>query len=152
MYLPRNYPVAEIGIALWSMVPEHVQEGDILEVRQPDLGIGLKEAKQCLWLLVDGMEQFEYGELKEGLYEPFDATGAYDPPGDYTRFDRNRYCVPLARLQTVFPSLDLNRARDDADAYQPFYTLDTDNNLWLTGLTPLAIEGLVFDKVNGVYL
>jgi hypothetical protein len=152
MYLPRDYPIAEMALAVYSMAPEHVQEGDIMAARAPDIGIGLKEAKRYLWLLIDGLELFEFGALSAAVYEPFDPTGAYDPHSAYTKFDRARYCVPLERLQTVFPSLDLNRARDEADAYQPFYTIDTDNNLWLTDLTPLPIEGLVFDKVNGVYI
>lgn len=151
-FSPREYPTVEISIALWNMAPERIQEGDICAWRRPQLGIGLKEAKQWLWLLIDGLEFNEYPELTMAIYEPFDPTGDYTPLSDYTRYEKRRYNIPLARLQTVYPALDLNRCRDLNDAYQPFYTLDTDNNLWLTDTTPFQATGLIFDNINGVYM
>ena len=120
--------------------------------RRPMVGIGLKEAKTFLWLLVDGLAAWELPELTHVLMEPLDPTRLYEPPENYTRYDKRRFSIPLERLQTIYPSLDLNRARDENDAYQPFYTLDTDNNLWLTSQPPLQATGLVFDKAYGVYL
>jgi len=151
-FMPRDYPVIEMAIALWSMVPERPQEGDIMATRKPGIGIGLKEANLFLWLLVEGLEAWEFGQLKISNYEPLDPTGQYDPASAYTRYDKHRYCIPMTRLQTVFPSLDLVKVRDPVQAYQPFYTLDTDNNLWLTDRAPFTHEGLIFDKALGVYL
>lgn len=152
MFTPRSYPTVEIAIDVENRPPEFKQEGDIATIRPPNIGIGLKEAKNRIWLLVDGLEQLEFSNFHYSVLEPYDATGAYHPHENYTRYDRRRYCVPLDRLQTVFPSLDLNRARDMNDAYQPFFTLDEDNYLWLTDRIPLSVEGLVFDKVIGDYL
>ena len=151
MFEPRSYPVAEIAIGLDNRAQEFTQEGDIVAIRAPGIGIGLAEAKLWLWILIDGFELYKYDELINPVIEPFDATGAYDPPASYTKFDRRRYCVPLARLNQVL-TIDLNRARDTADEYQPFYSLDQDNHLWLTDRTPLAAEGLIFDKVLGDYI
>ena len=151
MITPRSYPTVEIAIDVENRPPEFKQEGDIATVRPPYIGIGLKEAKNRIWLLVDGLEQLEFGDFHYSVLEPYDPTGAYLPKENYTRFDRRRYCVPLARLHQVF-TIDLNRARDMNDAYQPFYTMDEDNYLWLTDRIPLSIEGLIFDKVIGDYL
>lgn len=151
-FTPREYPTVEIVVCAHSEVPERRQEGDILAVRRPDIGIGLAEAKLYLWLLVQGLAANEYDHLDDSIYEPFDPTGEYDPRSAYPLFDKRRYCIPFTRLQAVFPTLDLSKARDTNDPYQPFYTIDEDNNLWLTDRTPLAAEGLVFDKVNGVYI
>ena len=150
-FAPRDYPIMELAIALDSKPQEQIQEGDIAAMRRPDIGIGLAEANLYLWLLVEGYEHYEWRGLTWPIYEPFDPTGEYDGSG-YTRYDKRRYSIPLARLQQVFPALDLVAARDPAQAYQPFYTIDTDNNLWLTDSTPFDIAGLVFDKENGVYL
>ena len=151
IFVPRDYPTMEIAIALWSVLPERVQEGDIVAVRPPGSAIGFKEDKVFLWLLVEGLEANLFEFLTMPVIEPFDATGHYDGP-TYTEFDKRRYCVPMARLKEVYPALDLDKARDPADRYQPFFTLDTDSNFWLTDQPPLTGEGLVFDKVTGVYL
>lgn len=151
-FTPREYPTAEIAIALWSMAPERIQEGDIVTWRRPDIGVGLQEHKLYLWMLVDGFEISELPALKMPVWEPFDPTGEYEPSSAYTRYDKRRYNIPLTRLQTVYPALDLNRCRDPNDGYQPFYTIDTDNHLWLTDTTPFQATGLIFDRVEGVYL
>jgi len=149
-FIPRAYPIAEIAIAVESRVPERIQEGDICGVRKPQVGIGLKEASQFLWLLIEGLEANEYSILNTPVYEPFDPTGQYNDAK--TRFDKKRFCVPLARLLQVAPTINLARIRDTADDYQPFYTLDQDDHLWLTDMGPLSHEGLIFDKVTGAYL
>lgn len=150
-FAPREYPVIEIAIANWSEAPEHIQEGDICGARRPNIGIGLAEAKMWLWLLVDGFESSELKGLTWPVYEPYDPTGEYDGP-TYIKYDKRRFNIPFARLAELYPSIDLNRCRDINDAYQPFYTLDTDNNLWLTDTTPFQASGLIFDNVMGVYL
>lgn len=150
-YAPRDYPAAEIAIALWSLLPERLQEGDITAVRKPQIGIGLKEASRFLWLLVEGPEYIEYAGLKEKVTEPIDPTRLYEDQV-YIKYDKRRYCIPLERLKIVFPALDLARCRDLDDEYQPFYTLDEESHLWLIDSTPLAIEGLIFDKAIGAYL
>jgi len=147
--IPRAYPTREIAIAVFQKAPEHIQEGDLVTVRPPTAGIGMKEAKLWLWILVDGVGSIM---LDAAVYEPYDPTGIYKPRSNYIRYDKRRYCAPLARIKQLYPALDLDRARDPGDAYQPFYTLDEDSNLWLTDHTPYAAEGLVFDKVKGVYI
>jgi len=150
-YVVREYPVMEIAIALWTMVRERVQEGDIVEARRPDIGIGLKEAKSFLWMLVDGEEFWEYMNLKESVYEPYQEDGDYDTSA--TKYDKFRYNIPLSRLEGEIPTLDLDKLRDQNDPYQPFYTIDEDTGLWLTEVhTPFEVKGLIFDKVTGVYL
>jgi len=150
-YKPRSYPTAEVAIALFSGQGERLQEGDITSVRKPQIGIGLKEAKTRLWLLVQGPQYIEYAGLKEKVTEPIDPTRLYEDQA-YIKYDKRRFCIPLARLIQVFPTLDLAKARDLGQAYQPFYTLDTENHLWLTDRIPLDTAGLVFDKALGVYL
>jgi len=150
-FAPRNYPIAEIAICLWSMDGERLQEGDITSVRKPQIGIGLKEASRFLWLLIEGPEYIGYAGLKEKVTEPIDPTRLYEDQA-YIKYDKRRYSIPLDRLKIVFPALDLARCRDLDDKYQPFYTLDDDNKLWLTDRIPLDTAGLVFDKALGVYL
>lgn len=151
-FIPREYPIAEIAIALWELVPERIQEGDLVTWRRPGLGVGGKEHKLFLWLLIEGFEAGDLPMLKTPVWEPFDPTGEYEPASAYTRYDKRRFNIPLTRLKEVYPALDLNRCRDLNDGYQPFYTIDENNHLWLTDSTPFQVTGLIFDRVQGVYL
>jgi len=149
---PRAYPIREVAISLFSKIPEHIQEGDVVAVRPAQVGIGMKEAGLWLWLLIDGLEESQYTPLTDPVYEPFDPTGIYKPRSAYPVFDKRRFCIPLARIKQLIPTFDLDRARDPNDPYQPFYAMDEDNNLWLTDQTPWQAEGLIFDKETGAYI
>ena len=151
-FTPREYPTAEIAIALWNMAPERIQEGDIVAWRRPGPGVGTKEHELFLWMLIDGLEVSELPALTMPIWEPFDPTGEYEPASAYTLYEKRRYNIPLTRLKTIYPALDLDRCRDLNDGYQPFYTIDADNHLWLTDSTPFQATGLIFDRVEGVYL
>jgi hypothetical protein len=143
----------EICLCSSSHVQERFTEGDIVDARRPGPAIGFKEGITRIWLLIQGWEFQVYGNLAQRIGEPFDDSGAYDPMVDtYTMRDKRRYCIPFSRLQSVFPSFDPGQARDLAETYQPFYTLDEDNFFWLTDKSPLPVAGLIFDKANGVYL
>lgn len=150
-FAPRSYPVVEVALACWSAAPEHVQEGDIMARRHPQIGIGMNEAKLFLWLLLEGLTAEQYAAWKFPIYEPYDPLGLYEPKTDYTVYDKRRFNIPFSRLSEVV-SIDLVRARNPLDEYQPFYTIDQSNHLWLTDSIPLQVSGLVWDKVLGVYL
>jgi hypothetical protein len=94
-------------------------------------------------LLVEGLEETELGLLGMTLIDP-------DPDGE--AYDKRRYCITLARLQEVYPALNIARCRDFNDAYQPFLTLDGDDYTFLTEEIPLQANGLIYDKYIGEYL
>ena len=161
----RRYPIMEICVTTRSKAAlasgaERSQEGDIIEVRAPNDGIGLSEARTLLWLRFEGLEDWEYGLLKDLWTEPLmilrdDRVDQYPPV-----FDKRRYCIPLERLKGVAPFFDLARARDGADPYQPFLPIDTDDDdirfqhVYFPGMArpPLRIEGLIYDKARQVFL
>jgi hypothetical protein len=145
----------EIGVAVFGKTDlasghERHQEGDIISARRVTGGIGLKEARDYLWLHVEGLDDEAMFELKVRNADSSDAEA----------YDKRRYCIHFARLKEIFPSFDISRARDRADPYQPFLLIDLDDddvrlqNVFLptTAAGPLRVEGLVYDKVKGMYL
>lgn len=88
-----------------------VQEGDILDVRDPIGGVGVSaaETQWVVWLLMDESEVPAREALKS----------ADDPSNN-----KYRYQLPLAALKSALPALDLDRLRDADDAYQPFVDSD----------------------------
>jgi hypothetical protein len=140
----------EIAIALESVADtdggERKKEGDIIAVRPTGIGIGAKEASRYLWFRIDGLvTRAEYEQLASLLFEP-------DDPESGVRYDKRRYCVPLARLEIIDPSFDIGRARDTEDIYQPYMMVDPETLEYLTVDPPFDVSGLVYDKVVGDYI
>lgn len=77
------------------------QAGDIIDIRDPIGGIGLKEGKDYLWILLDESVIPKLSELRDSL-------------------QRYRFQVPLAAIKNRFPQVDLARLDDPNDWYQPF--------------------------------
>ena len=141
-----NYPVREIAIAVEDCAAhtfatkERKLAGDIIACRRPAYIVGTGEVAVYLWLRVEGLEENEMARLTDMLVE------------GGVRFDKRRYCIPLARLAEVAPGFSVARALDPADKYQPFLTFDTESHLWLTAAPPFDVRGLVFDKQTGAFL
>ena len=137
----KRYPVWEIAVVTQSYAPltsghERVVEGDIVAARFAGSmdGIGVNERTRHLWLRVEGWEEHECW-LTEGV----------------EGYEKRRYQVPLARLKTVCPDLDLAAARDTTAVHQPWLVTDEDTGLFLTIAATLNVQGLVFDTVTGEY-
>lgn len=155
-YTNRKFISKEIAI-LTEEYPDHDTErgcvGDIIVVRHKHGVIGLKEATNLIWLRVDGFEENDYEPL---MYSNLDVS--WDFKGqepDIIRFDKRRFCIPLKRLKQLFPSFDIDRAKDTEDAYQPFITMDFSDSgyyYYLAYEKPLSIYGLVYDKTIQDYL
>lgn len=138
----KSYPVMEIAISCVNSQDHTVGKvrrkmGEIITVRKPHHVIGMKEAKDFLWLRVEGLEKKQWNILRE-----FDS-GLY----------KRRYCIPFHRLKEVYPPLDLNRVYDRSDSYQPFCIPDFENDYrYAVTNKPFRTEGLVLDKVTRKYL
>lgn len=145
----KEYPIMELTLALESYKDlasghERCQEGDIVNVRRPKNGTGLGVPKEYLKILVDGFEKNEFDRLTQPIGSGVDENGDVIAPF----FDKRRYCVPLEKL-----NLDLVRAKDKNDVYQPFLLTDTDEPfLFLEQNTPLNVYGLIFDKLKGQFI
>ena len=161
----ETYPVKEIALYLRSRAPlatgaPRAQEGDIIEVRDPSLGIGLQEAHDVLWLLVEGLKAQEFSFLKEPLTDPLTERRDDKVVQINTLVEKHRYSIPLERLAAVAEFFDIARARDVTDPYQPFLPIDLDDSdvrlhythLPGTAPSPQRFEGLVFDKASGMFL
>lgn len=148
--LDPNYPVKEIAISLFSYAPlssghERVIEGDIVAVRDPDIGVGRKEVEEFLWLRVEGLEESEFDRLTDYVQ---------DSTSDIV-YDKRRYCIPLERLIEADPEFDINLATDDDRIYQPFLLVDYDTDYSFVledGHLPFQVSGLIYDKTIGDYL
>ena len=144
----RSYPDVEIAISTQSYSPlasghERVQEGDIVTVvGKLRKSRGIKAGKRYLWVRIYGEEAALMEALRDHIFD-LDLDGE---PGK--QFDKKRFCVPLQRLKDQFPALDLARARDPDDDYQPFIPFDEDDFRYLEGpeLRPFTVWGLVIDK------
>ena len=144
-----NYPAREIAISLEEATDnpdtERKKVGDIIATRPPSSFIGSKEAKDHLWLRIDGFEENEFAVFRQAVFEP-------DDPESGSRFDKRRYCIPLERLQIVYPAFNQARALDLDDFYQPFLLIDSEDYEIISADPAFDISGLVFDKVIGDYL
>lgn len=137
------YPIFEIAISCEhggthsGGLKERKTVGDIIAIRKPGIGIGLKEMSGYLWLRIEGLEENDMARL----IDPIEG------------FDKRRYCIPFDRLKAIIPSLDINRAKDLNDKYQPFLSVDHDPPYRFIGTTrPLNIHGLIFDKQTGRFI
>jgi hypothetical protein len=159
-YTNRKFPVKEISI--WTInQPDHQNErvipGDICAIRKPHYVIGLKEASELIWLRIEGLEENDFAELRS---PNFDADISEEHTGLLPSempdcFDKRRYFIPLNRIKKIYPALDLNRAKDQNDAYQPFITIDFADSgfyYYLAAIKPFNVHGLIFDKVKGEFI
>lgn len=148
---PRNYDPIEIGIAgrkfTDSIESERICEGDVVEIRKPLSAIGFKEANLFIWILIENLEWFESNKYKDQSYD------VSNPDLEFAqRFDKRRYMIPLQHLKTIVPEFDIDRARNPNDIYQPFRILDLNNFRWIIDNDPIAVEGLIFDKILGKFV
>ncbi len=145
----KKYPIMELTICLephknLASGHERCQEGDIINVRTPKIGTGLGVPKTHLKILVEGLEVSGFDRLKEPIASGMDDNDDIIKP----IFDKRRYCIPLDRL-----NLDLNRARDKNDVYQPYILTDTDEPyVFLDSSKVFSVYGLVFDKLKGRFI
>ena len=146
--LDPNYPVMEIAICLVDYAPlpsghERALVGDIVAVRKPSVGIGVKEAKLYLWLRVEGVEDGEFPKLVNYIM---------DSTSDVI-YDKRRYCISLEKLKENYPYFDIDLALDQDTIYQPFLLLDDDYTFILENdVQPFQVNGLIYDKITGDYL
>ena len=157
----KTYPLIEVAVSTRSYSADgggdRVQEGDIVAARIVTegpgyAGIGLKEAKTFLWVRLEGVEEDNIQYLIDAVSEEHPGRFEELEPSA-TKLDKRRYCIPLSRLQSYFPELDINKACDPNDPYQPFLTIDPEDDKYLTlaPREPLNVEGLIFDKVTRTY-
>lgn len=145
-----NYPTMEIALSMEN-APDNISGaerkklGDIIAIRAPGNACGIQEAKRYLWLRIEGLEENEFAAFIQQVFEPTD-------PETGLAFDKRRYCIPLGRLQTIYPALDQVRARDPDDFYQPFIMVDSEDFSFVAADPPFQVSGLIFDKATGDYL
>ncbi len=147
----RDYVVWEAALSVETLAPtaaghERIQEGDILAIRQESDGIGgvgQKEMLGFVWLRLEGLESTFMAELETGMIDALD---------EAVRWDKRRFCIPLARLAQVFPAFDVVQARDRTRCYQPFLSVDEESGLYTSKVQVLSVFGLVFDKQRMKYL
>ena len=121
--------IMEVAIALQNAPDdpggERMKEGDIIALRLPALSVGQAEGKLFLWLRLDALiERSQFDLLTDMVREPGPVTGVI--------FDKRRYCIPLARIQILYPAFNLTRARDPDDLYQPFLYVDPEDYKYTT--------------------
>lgn len=138
----RDYPVMEAAISLVDASPlasgaERVLLGDIVAIRHPRREIGTQERKRFLWLRLYGLDSNELDRLHDRMSLDVDVS-----------YDKRRYAVRLDRL----PGLNMTRALDLNDTYQPFLPVDEDTGQVLAEAAPFAVWGLVYDKAAGAFL
>lgn len=96
----------EVAIAAHNSRSGNTLEGDIIVVRKPLGYVGKKEQRSVIWVLMDDSDLPDPSRLRgdSRLGETF----------------KHRFNIALADLT----GLDLTRARDTRDAYQPFVTVN----------------------------
>jgi len=144
--MPQTYQqfrVWEAGLLIPSYAGDAGGErglsGDIITVREPTNGVGLREMGHLLYLRIDGLDDYDMQALMEPLYE-----------GE-TWYDKRRYCIPFERLNELHP-LDFDRLYDVSDVYQPFLHVDSETGLYLFDAHVFNVDGLVFDKMTQTYI
>lgn len=135
-----QYPVFEVALACEHRgnagLHERKTVGDIIAIRKPSSGIGAKEVSKYLWLRLEGLEENQMHRLVDSI----------------DGFDKRRYQIPLERLVSIVPSLNLARIKDLSDKYQPFLGIDEESLRFVSIGRPLNVHGLVWDKATGRYL
>lgn len=103
-----SMPIVEVAIRTCRGESGLTQPGDIIVAREPSMGIGRKEMQNYLWLWieVDDIQAFLLTESSEQ--------------------DKREYCIPLDLLKQRVPDLDLARATNPSERYQPFIKCGSD--------------------------
>lgn len=120
-------PMAAKEVCIAARTFNNVEEGDILGVRDPKGGIGLKEGKDFIWVIMDSSDMPSGSLRNESNSSP-------------------KYNLPLSKLQEKFPELDLTRLRDEADHYQPLFDTDPSTGLHRKQNLPKAFSRSIADK------
>lgn len=133
----------EIAIATFSKPGNRVKEGDIVAVRPPSNGVGLKEMRDFIWLRVDGYDWHA------------DSGWLMQPGGKKKRKKKRRYNIPFSVISAVSSSLgvtfDQAKARDPDIPYQPFLPVDA-KGLFQTVVGVFPKLNLIFDKDEGRFI
>lgn len=138
----QTYRTWEVALqAADNLETDRVQSGDIVAVRLPLPYIGKKEFAAFLWVPVTGLDDGDMERLADYLLE------------NGVPQEKRRYCIPFDRLQEVMPSFDPIQASNRTQSYQPFQLYDHETGDKLAGnISPLGVQGLVFDKATMRYL
>jgi len=142
-----KYPVMEIMVSTISYADlssgsERKNAGDIVAVRKPNIGAGLRELKRFIWMRVEGLEENDWTNLKLPVIDW----------NEKRKFDKRRFAIPLQRLVQFNASFDIAKAQDANIIYQPFIPVDEETGLWLADPRPINVMGLIHDKETGIYL
>lgn len=124
--------IVEISIRTRQSRSGLTHPGDIIEAHPPSRGIGLAAMRSFLWLWVD-VSPISSGLLLNESY------------GQHKR----RYYIPLDLLARRFPSLDMGRAVDPSQIYQPFIDVDRRTGLWKSIPNAIPAQDLIIDKTTG---
>ena len=143
-----------VEIAISTIDRSYVSRGDIIVVRKPSQGVGLKELRTLIWLRVKGLVWNEMTQLSHPI------TGK-----DGRELQKRRFCIPLLKLNEKLSELklakriqklniDIERAENSALVYQPLIAVDS-IGLFSDTITPpvvLSVFDLVWDKEKNQYL
>lgn len=159
----HDYPTYELAIYVGDSRSDDQdgivrrQTGDIVAVRGANIGVGLKEMHSYIWMRVEGWTKTRMDALISELtpYSQPDVIDDLANMDDESMYEKHRFCVPLETLNTLLPSFDIDRARDELDLYQPFMIVDEGNGdedrleegLYLIGNRPIDLDGIIFDKL-----
>ena len=124
----------EIAIAAYDHPGKKVKEGDIVAVRPPSRGVGLKEMHDFIWLRVEGYDWHT------------DAGWLTERGNGKKRKHRIPLTALLARAAGLGVAFDATRVRNPADAYQPFLPVDANGVFQTPVVTSFPKAGLIFDK------
>lgn len=123
--------IIEIAVRTIPSQSGLTQPGDIIAARKPHTGVGRKSRQDFLWMWIDVDDLIAVQLLS---------------PSDDGRFKR-RYYIPLDRLKMRVPDLDMGRATDPREVYQPFVGLSHEGE---RTKIPEAIKAsdLIIDKIT----
>lgn len=139
-------PAFEFAIAVCDEPEAHrKKEGDIIAVKSTPWNWGTKELDQYLIITLDGLTK----EEAHKLCVPHFITGEdWYPSDDLPQpkiIAKRRFKIPLSIIQAGWlPSMDLERARDKTDTYQPL----KETKIVLDTLESVAI---CFDKYKNSF-
>ena len=132
----------EIAIALYDS-PGGIEEGDVIVCRNPLNGIGEKEGEMWLWGIAD------INELLANIIDK--------PRRDLITnkiINKRRFKIPLEKIKQLDLNFSRSRARNLADKYQPYFTID--HNFLLVDPDPTTFElekmSVIWDKVEGKFI
>ena len=139
--------IREIAIALFNS-PGGIEEGDIIECREPTKGIGTKEGSRWIWFRADISEALA-GHLKDPCISP---SGIVGVRGKF--LFKRRYKIPLEKIIDLRPDFDMKRARDLDNEYQPLIAVDRKMLFVDPDLNTFELEKLsiIYDKLTGEFI